>query len=92
MTIAREVQVTGRVQGVFFRAWTKEHARALGVTGWVRNCADGSVKAHVEGDPPAVEQLIARLRNGPPDAEVAGVAVQNVKPEGFHRFDVARSL
>lgn len=92
MTIAREVRVTGLVQGVFFRAWTKEQAQGLGVTGWVRNCPDGSVAAHIEGDQQDVDGLIERLRAGPPQAEVADVAVKTVKPEGFHHFDVARSL
>ena len=92
MTIAREVQVTGLVQGVFFRAWTREQADELGVAGWVRNCPDGSVKAHLEGDPAAVDQLISRLRQGPPSAEVSEVGVEEAEVEGFHHFDVARSL
>jgi len=49
MAAARHVQVTGRVQGVFFRGWTQEQAERLGVNGWVRNCPDGSVEAHLEG-------------------------------------------
>ena len=48
--VARHVRIYGRVQGVFFRAWTREEAERLGVTGWVRNCPDGRVEAHVEGD------------------------------------------
>ena len=68
--IARPVRLTGRVQGVFFRAWAQERARALGVTGWVRNCPDGRVEAHVEGDEQAVEQIIEKMRSGPPSAQV----------------------
>ena len=70
MTTARCVTVTGRVQGVFFRAWAKEQADRLGVGGWVRNCADGSVEALVAGDRDAVEAMIERMRRGPPGAEV----------------------
>ena len=55
MTIARHISVTGRVQGVFFRSWTREQADALEVTGWVRNCPDGRVDAHLEGEEAAVE-------------------------------------
>lgn len=92
MTVARRVRVTGRVQGVFFRAWTKEQADQLGVHGWVRNCPDGSVEAHVEGDDTAVLQLLGRLRDGPPAANVSNLDIENVEPEDFRHFAVARSF
>ncbi|NUT01201.1 MAG: acylphosphatase [Sphingomonas sp.] len=90
--VARKIRVTGLVQGVFFRAWTQHQANEVGVLGWVRNCRDGSVEAHLEGDPAAVDQLIERLRKGPPAAEVQEIEIRDVEPEGFHHFDVARSL
>lgn len=68
--VARHVTITGRVQGVFFRAWTAEQARALGVNGWVRNAPDGSVEAHLQGDRWAVQRLIELLHRGPPLAVV----------------------
>ena len=89
---SRNVRVTGLVQGVFFRAWARQQADGLGVLGWVRNCKDGSVEAHLEGDQAAVEQLISRLRDGPPAAEVADVAVEDVEVEEFHHFDVVRAI
>jgi acylphosphatase len=70
---ARHVLITGRVQGVFFRAWAVEQANALGVTGWVRNCPDRRVETHVEGEQAAVEQMIERLQRGPPAARVEDV-------------------
>ena len=70
MSTARRVTVAGRVQGVFFRAWTKEQADALGIAGWVRNCADGSVEALVAGEPDVVGAMVERMRRGPPAAEV----------------------
>ena len=88
MTIARHVSVTGRVQGVFFRAWTREQADALGVTGWVRNCPDGRVDIHVEGDDAAVEQMISLLRRGPPAARVENVRLWDVEPCDFDGFEV----
>ena len=88
MTIGRHVRVTGRVQGVFFRAWTRDQAREVGVSGWVRNCADGSVEAHFEGDRTAVEKLIELMREGPPSARVEGVEVTQVETEGLDRFQV----
>ena len=70
MGTARRLTIRGRVQGVFFRAWTKQQAEALGIGGWVRNCPDGSVEALVAGDADAVEAMIGRMRQGPPGAKV----------------------
>jgi acylphosphatase len=86
--VARHVSVTGRVQGVFFRAWMSEQANALGVTGWVRNCPDGRVDSHVEGEETAVDQLIERLHRGPPAAKVEGVQLWNVDLCDFDEFEV----
>lgn len=88
MEIARHVRVTGRVQGVFFRAWTAEQAVALGVSGWVRNCPDGSVEGHLEGPDRAVATLIERLHDGPPAAEVSRVSVSKAGAESATGFAV----
>jgi len=85
---ARHVSVAGRVQGVFFRAWTKEQADQLGVTGWVRNCPDGRVDLHIEGEEAAVERLIERLRRGPPAARVEDVHLWNVELFDYDDFEV----
>jgi acylphosphatase len=71
--VAKRVHITGRVQGVSFRAWTCERARELGISGWVRNRSDGSVEGLVSGSSEAVETLIAALHEGPPAAEVKDV-------------------
>ena len=86
--IARRTRVTGRVQGVFFRAWTRDEARSLGVFGWVRNCADGAVEAHVEGAEEAVEELIRRMRHGPAQARVAELQVDEAAIEDCAGFEV----
>ncbi len=86
--IARNVRVTGRVQGVFFRAWTRGEAQANGVKGWVRNLSDGSVEAHLEGEAEAVEGLIQRMREGPPGARVSEMEVTTADAEGLASFDV----
>ena len=67
--------VSGRVQGVYFRAETYDQAIALGLTGWVKNKPDRSVEAVVEGSREGVEKLISWCRQGPPNAEVSGVSV-----------------
>ena len=86
--VARHVRVTGQVQGVFFRAWTAEQASKLGLSGWVRNAADGSVEAHVEGERWSVQQLIGQLHRGPPAAEVDGVAEEETDPLGAVGFEI----
>ena len=88
MTIAKHVTIKGRVQGVFFRAWTREQAEKLNVTGWVRNCPDGRVDAHVEGEPDAVEEIVRRLRQGPPSAQVDDVHLWDAEPGDFDDFEV----
>jgi acylphosphatase len=80
--------VKGRVQGVFFRAWTQQQARDLGVAGWVRNAGDGSVEAHLEGDEAAIKALIQRMHEGPPSAEVERVEVEDCEAEGLGTFAV----
>ena len=64
------LQVVGCVQGVGFRLATRDKARSLGVFGWVRNLADGSVEVRVQGPSSSVDQLIAWLWQGPPTAKV----------------------
>ena len=89
MTIARHVRVSGHVQGVFYRVWAQGQARELGVNGWIRNCPDGSVEAHVAGDADCVERMIERMRRGPANARVDEVEVEEVEPgELSHRFEV----
>ena len=90
MVIARNVEVSGRVQGVFFRAWTVEQAERLQVNGWVRNCPDGSVEAHLEGDEGSINWLIDLIGDGPPSARVANVRVREADVEGATTFEVRR--
>jgi acylphosphatase len=71
----QQIRVRGRVQGVGFREALRAEALRLGVSGWVRNRADGSVEALLQGDDPAVDRLIAWARRGPPLAQVHTVDV-----------------
>ena len=88
--VARHVRVTGRVQGVFYRAWTRDEAKRGGVNGWVRNCPDGSVEAHLEGDEAAINWLVDLIGDGPPSARVAKVSVRDAEVEGVKTFEVRR--
>lgn len=74
--VAVQVRIYGRVQGVWFRAWTVKTAASLDLAGWVRNRADGSVEAVFAGPADAVEAMVARCREGPPAARVDEVVRQ----------------
>jgi acylphosphatase len=86
--LAKQVQITGLVQGVFFRAWAQGHARELGISGWIRNCPDGSVEAHLNGEEDAVARMIERLRHGPSNARVDDLTIEDAAPESTGRFEV----
>jgi acylphosphatase len=76
------VRIRGRVQGVFFRAEARARAESLGVSGWVRNTADGSVEALFEGDPERVDSMLEWCRRGPGGARVDEVEVAEEPPRG----------
>src|ERR1700693_3237911 len=80
--------VSGAVQGVGFRQTIRQRAGELGVLGWVRNEDSGTVAVHAEGPSAAVEALVAFLRDGPPGAAVADVAVSDVRIEGHEQFAI----
>jgi acylphosphatase len=82
------VVVRGRVQGVFFRDSCARRARAAGLSGWVRNRADGAVEAWFEGPERAVEKLVSWCRQGPGPAAVAGVEVIEDSPAGLEGFRI----
>ncbi|MBU2538227.1 MAG: acylphosphatase [Proteobacteria bacterium] len=83
MAIKRVVaRVEGLVQGVYFRDYAQKEARELGLSGWVRNRPDGSVEAVLEGETEKVEQMLAWLHIGSPQAEVREVQVTEEQPLG----------
>ncbi len=81
--------VSGRVQGVSYRASTRAEARQLGLAGWVKNRDDGSVELEAEGPDDKVEALVQWCQHGPPAAHVTRVAVDELTPSGTDAgFDV----
>ena len=91
MRIARRFVISGRVQGVGFRWFTKDVASREGVTGYVRNLPDGRVEALVEGDADAVTRVERLLRQGPPGARVQAVNVMTEEPGSPYRdFSIQR--
>lgn len=81
------VRIRGRVQGVWYRAWTAEAATARGVTGWVRNRRDGSVEALFMGSVAAVDALIEACREGPELARVESIEVTDDPGEATDGFE-----
>ncbi|THB67899.1 MAG: acylphosphatase [Desulfovibrio sp.] len=81
-------RVSGRVQGVWFRAWTQETGQGLGLTGWVRNLADGRVETLAQGDSSGVDEFRALLWKGPRLAEVREVECAPAEPEPLADFEV----
>ena len=88
MDARAHVIVTGRVQGVSYRAYTEREARRLGLRGWVRNRSDGTVEAVFEGPRATVEAMVAWCRRGSPAARVADVQVAWGPPENEPAFEV----
>lgn len=77
--IRRQFTVYGKVQGVWFRASTREQALALGLSGFATNLADGSVRVEAQGDKDALDHLEQWLRHGPPLAKVTKLVVEDIE-------------
>jgi acylphosphatase len=86
MSAILQVTIRGRVQGVGYRAWALQIASRLGLRGWVRNRADGSVEALVTGGEAAVDRMIEACREGPFGARVADIAVSDAADDGSVGF------
>jgi acylphosphatase len=86
--VRRRVRAHGEVQGVFFRDATRKEASAREVSGWVRNCSDGSVEAVFEGPEEAVSALVELCRSGPGSASVSRLDVEDEEAEGLSGFEV----
>jgi len=88
-TLRAKVIVHGLVQGVFFRASTRDEAIRIGVGGWVRNLPDGTVEALFEGEKKKVEEILGWCHKGPSGAQVSGVDISWEPYKGeFMRFDI----
>jgi acylphosphatase len=85
---AKRVVVRGDVQGVFFRDSAQSEAEKRGVAGWVTNRPDGAVEAVFEGDPADVQALVDFCKDGPSQADVEDVDVEDREPEGLSGFEV----
>ena len=76
MSETRRLLIHGRVQGVWYRGWAVDTARALGLDGWVRNRRDGSVELLARGPEDALDALVEQCRHGPPSAHVERIEIE----------------
>ena len=83
-------RITGRVQGVWYRGWTRAEAERLGLRGWVRNESDGSVSALLCGPEPQVDEMLRRMWHGPGGARVDDIETRPGTPVDGTGFDVRR--
>ena len=81
------LRIHGRVQGVWYRGWTVEQARRLGLTGWVRNRSDGTVEAVVHGPVDQVEEMLRLCHDGPPAAKVSRIDQASAPVPGSDSFE-----
>lgn len=84
------IRVTGKVQGVYFRASAKQKAQNLGVTGYIKNESDGSVLLEVEGEDEAVNYMVKWCKQGPALARVSNIEVKNEASRNFVSFDIKK--
>lgn len=84
------IHVSGKVQGVFYRASTQAKAKELGLNGWVRNEEDGSVLIEAEGEELKLDKLVEWCHQGPGAAQVEAVNTEEVQPEGASGFEMRR--
>lgn len=88
MDLCRRYRISGRVQGVFYRASTRKAASSLGLVGWVRNCSDGSVEVTACGSEDGLLELEQWLWHGPAHAEVSEVRQDMVECQDFSGFEI----
>jgi acylphosphatase len=86
--ICVHVRVSGRVQGVYYRAYTKSQASEMGIKGWVRNIPGGGVEAVLEGDREKVGELLRLMKAGPSGAMVSGLEISELKCKGYDDFKI----
>ena len=88
MLMGVHLVVSGRVQGVWFRAGTREQALQLGLCGWVKNCPDGTVEIHAEGEKEAIDHFITWCRSGTSAAQVTALDIKWVTSQCLNTFEI----
>ncbi|MFW6294669.1 MAG: acylphosphatase, partial [Halanaerobium sp.] len=84
----KHIYLSGRVQGVGFRAFTQRQASVLDIKGWVKNLADGRVEVVIQGEKNKVKQMIEKLKSGPSYARVDNIEIKDQELDNFKSFDI----
>ncbi|GAB6265357.1 MAG: acylphosphatase [Methanothrix sp.] len=82
------VRISGRVQGVYYRAYTRDRAKSLGINGWVRNIPGGGVEAVLEGERRQVGELLRAMKSGPSGSVVLGMELSEIEAKGYNDFEI----
>ncbi|HNQ52097.1 MULTISPECIES: acylphosphatase [Methanothrix] len=82
------VRVSGRVQGVYYRAYTRDRAKSLGINGWVRNIPGGGVEAVLEGERRQVGEMLKAMKSGPSGSVVLGMELSEIEAKGYNDFEI----
>ena len=82
------VRVSGRVQGVYYRAYTRDRAKSLGINGWVRNIPGGGVEAVLEGERRQVGEMLKAMESGPSGSVVLGMELSEIEAQGYNDFEI----
>jgi len=82
------VRVSGRVQGVYYRAYTRDRAKSLGINGWVRNIPGGGVEAVLEGERRQVGEMLKVMKSGPSGSVVLGMELSEIEAKGYNDFEI----
>ncbi|MFB3764664.1 MAG: acylphosphatase [Methanotrichaceae archaeon] len=88
MSLCVHVRVSGMVQGVFYRAFTRDKALGLGINGWVRNIPGGGVEAVLEGERQKIGELLAMMKKGPASSMVSGIELSEIRCKGYEDFKI----
>jgi len=86
--VQKHIYLSGRVQGVGFRAFTQRQASVLDIKGWVKNLTDGRVEAVIQGEKTKVKQMIQKLKSGPSYAQVDNIEIKDQNLDQFNSFDI----
>ena len=82
------VRVSGRVQGVYYRAYTRDRAKSLGINGWVRNIPGGGVEAVLEGERRQGGEMLKAMKSGPSGSVVLGMELSEIEAKGYNDFEI----
>ena len=88
--VAYKIEISGKVQGVFFRAFVEKHAKQLNITGWVKNTPDGKVEILAQGEKDNINSLIQLCRKGPLLAKVDNLKTKTAKTKKYKEFKIKR--